>query len=753
MPQAIATLVVSALKIGGIAGAIAKAVITVGLSLGLNAAAQAIFGSGRQKPSDGQQIIRVSVGSRIRHYGRVRVAGQLTFYESRNGTLYSLITTGHGLIAQIVDYQLNGKGVTVNGSGLVTDSKFRGAVSIFHRLGSATQTAYSELTAAISEWTSNHRQRGCSSVLVVCRGIKPEHFSEVYEGNREPQATVTIDSSLVYDPRKDSTAIVGYDKDGDPVLGSGSHRLNNTATWEFSDNWALTFADYLGNPDGYGVGYDQINWTNIAQEADICDEDVTTVDERVIPRWRAAGSYKLADDERRTVVKEFLKAGDGFMWQDAEGKANIRCGRWIEPTLTIPAKHVLGCSASLGTDATRRANEVRVIYMEPRFGFTETEAAPLVDEAARLALGRGEVSRFDCFFCPDHNQAQRIGKRMLRRLGERWTMTLTVNLFGLNAIGERFIRVTIPELGIDNLAFELTSLRLDLGRLTVTLGLLEAEEADFSFDATQEEGAPAGDIPSTSVAIVIEEVEGFALSAVQVTLGGSNGVAIKATWNAAIRVGLLTQVQYRATDSTEWLEMTVSQDERIATSGIVSSGVAYEVRARHITVAGRPSDWSATETITPSAAVFYDTGGNRLLSPEDFSSTWTGDNSGSGSSNPVVTANYGQAPNGTFTADRLQFTRGASGFSRLQQSATVTNGVRYKFAVWLKAASAGASISLRLDGNAGGTLNLTTGWQRYEMEADATSTGMDAQLILWSSISGSPTTADVQAWGAQLIPA
>lgn len=603
MPQAIAGLIVAAVGLTGTAAAIATAVIALAVTVGLNYIAMQVFGSGgTAKPSDGQRIIRVNVGSRIRHYGKVRVGGQLTFYESRNGTLYSLVTTSQGKLTAITEVLLNGKLVTVNGSGLVTDARFRGAVSVHNRMGSDDQTAYPQLTGIFSEWTTDHRQRGCGSVLVIARGVKSEDFSEVYEGNREPEPTITYETTAVYDPRKDSTAVIGYDEAGDPIMGSGSHRVGSSATWEYSDNWALCFADYLAHADGYGMGYDAINWVNIAEEAAICDLTVETVDARTIPQWRVAGSYKMADDERRAVVKEFLKAGDGFMFQDADGLANIRCGRWIAPTVHIPEKHIIGCTASLGTDAQDRANEVRVIYMEPRFEYTETEAAPLVDVPARLALGRGEVSRFDCYFCPDHNQAQRIGKRILKRLGDRWALTITTNLFGLNAIGERFITVTISELGITELSFEVTSIKIDPARLNVSIGLLEAKEEDFTFDAAEEEGTPPGDVPSTSVPIVIEEVANLTLAAVDVSLGGATGVGIRATWDEPTRTGLLAQVQFRATGDSDWLEMNVSQDDRVAITGIVSTGVEYEVRARHVTVAGRPSDWSATETITPTVA-------------------------------------------------------------------------------------------------------------------------------------------------------
>lgn len=602
MPQALAAAIVAAIGITGTAAAIATAVITLALTVGLNFIANAIFGgSGVNKPSDGQRVVRVAVGSRIRHYGKVRIGGQLTFYESRDGTLYSLITTGQGQINLISEYLLNGKVVTVGSGGRVQDARFQNAVDIQSRTGGDDQTAYSQLSSVFTEWTSDHRQRGCSSILVVARGVDSENFAEVYEGNREPEPTVTVETSLVYDPRLDSTQQIGVDGVGSPIMGSGSHRKNNPSTFEYSDNWALCTADYLAHPDGFGMGWDMINWQNIAEEADVCDEAVVPRAGGTIPRWRVAGSYKLSDDERRAVIREFLKAGDGFIFQDASGLANLLCGRWVEPTLTIPEKHILGCTANLGADAQDRANEVRVVYMEPNADYTETEAAPLVDAAARAALGRPEVSRFDAYYAPHHNQAQRVGKRILARLGERWQLTITTNLYGLNAVGERFIRIGLSELSINDLAFEITSLTINPGddetAPTVSLGLLEVRAEDFDFDAATEEGDPPVVGGSLVVPITVESVSNLALASVQIT----GGIAIKAAWDAPVRVGLVAQAQYRQGTSGDWLEMNVTQSSRVAVSSTVNSGEAHQVRVRYITISGRPGPWSdPLGSITPS---------------------------------------------------------------------------------------------------------------------------------------------------------
>lgn len=613
MPQALAALVVSALAITGTAAVIATAVLTLAISFGLQQLVSAVFGSGGvSKPSDGQQIIRENVSSRKRHYGYVHVGGILSFYESKNGTLYAVVTTGHGELDSVVQHRLNNNPVNVDGSGLVTDSKYRNAIRIYTRYGADDQTAISQLTSVFPEWTSNHRQRGCSLVAIFYGEVDEKYFSEVYEGNQVPAYSQVDKGAMVYDPRLDSTQVIGYDGAGDPIYGSGTHRLNDTGTWEWSDNWALTTADYLGHVDGYGAGYDVINWVNIAEQADICDETVTTVDLQTIKRWRAWGSYKLADDKRQTVLQEFMKAGDGFIWQDAEGLINIRCGYWEAPTVHLTDDHIINVTASLGGDPQERTNEVRVIYTDSRFDYSETESAPQIDLVEQTRIGRPETQRYDIYYCPHHNQASRLGKRLLTKLSNRWNMTIVCNLYALNLIGERFARITITELDIIGLYFEITSFKLDPKTNLIELGVAQIESSDFDFDAATEEGDPPAEPGDTSPGTITIEAPA------NLVLVETVGIMIYATWDPTTRTSLSFIAEYEDS-SGNIFPMSVNQDERTALSGIVTDGETYTVRVKSVTIAGRESAWtedditvdgSAVETAPSTPTQFAATGGS-----------------------------------------------------------------------------------------------------------------------------------------------
>lgn len=192
-----------------------------------------------------------------------------------------------------------------------------------------------------------------------------------------------------------------------------------------------------------------------------------------------------------------LKACDGYCWQDADNKLNLQVGRWIEPTVHLTDDHIIALNGSMGAKALDRVNEVKVVYTDARFDYNEQESAPVIDVAAQEELGRPESQRFDIYFAPHHNQASRLGKRLLAKLSDRWNLVVVTNLFGLNLIGERFCRLTCAELGIAAVAFEISSLRINFEAGTLEIGLTEVRASDWNFDAELEEGTPP-DVPGTS---------------------------------------------------------------------------------------------------------------------------------------------------------------------------------------------------------------------------------------------------------------
>lgn len=591
MPAAIAAAIVKFVGAKALLAKVLTAVIKVAVIAAATSLVQSIFMGGRPKPSDGQIAVRGSVESRRRHYGIVHAAGVESFKESANGTLGIVVTTGTGEETEILEHRINDQVVTLDGSGVVTQASYRGAVRVLTRLGSDDQTAIGELTAKFPQWTSDHRQRGCSHAAIICAPVKQEYFSEVYNG-REPSYSSVRKAVKVYDPRLDST-------NG----GSGSHRLNDKSTWEWSDNGALVIADYVAHPDGYGLGQDNVNWANIAAEADICDQTLTTVTAETITRWRLWGTYKLSEDERRAVLGDMLRAVDGFCWQGADFKFNLRVGRYEVPAVTLTDDHILAGGATIGPQAQQRVSAMKMLYTEAAIGYREQESA-LVEVPGAEEDPNTDPQSVELFWAPHHNQAARVGKLMAARLGDRWHLNLTTNLFGLNLFGQRFCRVTSAELDVDAVMMIEGGIKLSIGRdrITVSVALIEVRAEDWDFDAATEEGTPPLAPGSSAPTIVVPVPTDLALSTVQIVLGEGNGVAIEASWTIA-RADLAYEVRYRPSAGGTWVLMAVDNDAATARSGAVDSGTEYEVQIRALTIGYRASAWSSSVEITPNATV------------------------------------------------------------------------------------------------------------------------------------------------------
>jgi hypothetical protein len=139
---------------------------------------------------------------------------------------------------------------------------------------------------------------------------------------------------------------------------------------------------------------------------------------------------------------------------------------------------------------------------------------------------------------------------------------------------------------------------------------------------------------------------------------------------------------------------------------------------------------------------------NLLTYSEAFdNAVWTKQGLGTGST-PTVTANYGTAPDGTQTAERVQFALNggttSSDYSRITQSPATTT-TTYSVSVWMKSLSGTPTMAILFSGSGNvNTMTVTSSWQRFS----ATRTGNGGfQLGLRGDQTGQ--TADVLIWGVQ----
>ena len=141
---------------------------------------------------------------------------------------------------------------------------------------------------------------------------------------------------------------------------------------------------------------------------------------------------------------------------------------------------------------------------------------------------------------------------------------------------------------------------------------------------------------------------------------------------------------------------------------------------------------------------------NLALYSEEFdNAAWAGLGLGTASV-PSVTANYGIAPDGSLTADRIQFdlNGGTTASDRSIKRQSITSQTDYVISFYVKSNTATDQKLLFHWGTDSDEFTATSEWQRFTLNKNGTSVSYIG-LSLLGSLS-SEDTADVLVWGAQV---
>ena len=149
---------------------------------------------------------------------------------------------------------------------------------------------------------------------------------------------------------------------------------------------------------------------------------------------------------------------------------------------------------------------------------------------------------------------------------------------------------------------------------------------------------------------------------------------------------------------------------------------------------------------------------NLLTFTQEFdNAAWVNSIGGTGT-NPTISANTGVAPDGTPTADRLQFSLGGgttlTDLTRRIQNYSTLGSTTYTFSVYLRSFDGSSTYNMHLVGADGVTTSIVvTGvWQRFTITTSRVGVATVGYAIgLRGGLSpANSNTADVLAWGAQL---
>lgn len=247
----------------------------------------------------------------------------ITLPETPVAILNAFSQSGSGIDAVYTAETVTISGNTLNGPAGVpvfvdyTVSTPLPSVRVSKHLGSDTEAVDAYLASvAPTRYTSAHGMRGLTGITITL-----DLENQRFQGG-PPNITADVTGALLYDWRKDST-VAG---------GSGSHRVDNPATWEHSANNALCMRDFLTQRYGFNADDDEVNAAKGIAAANACDELIDLVVGSTVtpnqPRYTCNGAF-TTEAAAEAILEDLAESMAGTVVYGADWQINA--GVWTPP--------------------------------------------------------------------------------------------------------------------------------------------------------------------------------------------------------------------------------------------------------------------------------------------------------------------------------------------------------------------------------------------------------------------------------------
>lgn len=444
-------------------------------------------------------------------------------------------------------------------------------VVVKKHLGSPSQTADADIMAAFpADWTSNHRLRGRAYIYV-----RLEYSQDLFPYGL-PNISAVVRGKRVYDPR--------------------------TATTAYSANAALCIADYLNTALGAAYGT-EIDNTQLAAAANICDESVLLADATSEARYECHGTVDLSQRPREIVSKMLTSCGGRATF--VGGKWRIIPAAYSVPAVTITESDLRG-PLRVQSVLSRRdlCNAVKGVFISEQNAWQPADFPPVVNALYLSEDGERIWRDVELGFTTSAACAQRLAKIELERTRQQITVTTTVSLIGLQLTPGDTVAITNARMGWTAKAFEVTAWRFvsqSDGGLNIELSLRETASEVFDWNNGEEttvDPAPDTDLPNPWFVAPPTGVELYEFSA---PAGGQNVLGVALQWTASAEATVVQyEVQGRVSASPDWQSFLVSGSTLSFQYTPAVAGTTYQARVRAISAAGVRSAWAAATELTVS---------------------------------------------------------------------------------------------------------------------------------------------------------
>jgi hypothetical protein len=576
MPTVLASVVVGALGVTGIAGTLITAAVGFASSLALSSFAVKPGGR-RAQLSERSEMIRSGTAPRQVVYGRARVSGPIAFAYTTNGprgetnaVLHLVVPLAAHACTAIEAVYINdeifigvagGQGwrVPIEQNRYYNGTFYDGTTGSYNRfqyraqLGTTDQAADAFLLRDVPVWSDAHRLRGITYLYA-----RLYWHASVWAAGL-PNLSALVQGRLVYDPRSGLTA--------------------------WCDNPALCIRDYLLASFGLNCSAEEIDEESFIAAANLCDELVPTGAGGEQKRYTCNGVLQL-DDKPIEVMGQLLSSCAGTLVY-SQGRYKLYPAAYRAPAVALDSSMLRG-PLKLRPQPPRRerANTIHGTFVDPARNWLAAEFAPVSTAGYRAADGGERIGRdLELAFTADTYTAQRLAALQLERARRSLTVELPCTLAALDVAVMEPVRLTLPELGWADKVFLPTEWTLaEDGGIDLVLQEEEAQIYAYS-GGSASIPAPAVVLPSLTPAAPLLQLSDSVQAGtlvLQATVSGGEGAFFSRY-----------EVEYKASSAAEW--QSAGSGSAVTMSG-VSAGVSYDVRARCLNMFGVPSDWTVQST-------------------------------------------------------------------------------------------------------------------------------------------------------------
>jgi len=591
------------------------------ITAGVGGIANSLFVS-MPKTETASTAIKTSRPPRVAAYGTMRLYGAYVLYETgSNGAAIDGYAVHDGMMTAPVAFYIGDDKVThksgvsypgglVNGlaDGRYGDDTTRLYWTDGRTPGTTIPVIASDLPGI---WTSNHRGDGVCMLYARFASVKSKNFLKRFPTGAAPASIAAqwqkCPDPYATDPCDDSL----WTWTENPIRQLMHYILYREAPRPTTSE---DDAGYAAAAMAMRVAYYNMKIApTIAMwraASDVCNEAVPLKAGGTEARYRSCLSHPLTA-KHGEVKGSLLNLCDGWMANRSDGAIAIYAGKYTAPSVSIGPDHIIAYEwEGVGVDDDTAVNEISCTYISAAHDYNSVECDAWRDEDDIAERGALLSDNLD-LQTPSWGQVRRLAKRKMARVNAPFRGSVTTNIAGRIARGQRYINLLIEEAGsvfFDGVA-EITSVTRNGATGGITFSWVAADPNIDAWNAATEEGEPAS---------LGDRVAGAGLATPLITSalyfgGGTDGSQIAITATGPDRDDLTWFVRWKDETGVVWNQREYSDTDPGASvlleTELVPNGLNIEVQVAYQVGDGRISEWSTSATVATGNIRFDSTTG------------------------------------------------------------------------------------------------------------------------------------------------